>query len=152
MKSFYKLALVACFFLLLNQTDVFAQGCVAIRSTGGICTMDEHPDSVSKNGQWLFNSNTRYYKSFRHFVGKQEQFYRIDSLHNNVINKVVSQDFSLTRIINNRWSVAIDIPFVDNSRSQVAKTIKVRYSTHSSGLGDIRATSYSWLFDPAKPN
>jgi hypothetical protein len=152
MKSFYKLSLLAVFFLLLNQTNVFAQGCVAIRSTGGLCTMDAHPDSSVKNGAWLFNSNTRYFKSFRHFVGKMEQYQRIDVQHNNVINKVVTQDFSLTRIFNDRWSMALDIPFAVNSRSSVARTLPggTRYSTHSSGLGDIRATGYYWLFNPAK--
>jgi hypothetical protein len=147
MKKLYKLIFIACLFLLLNQTNVFAQGCVAIRSTGGVCTMDEHPDSALKNGSWLFNSNSRYYKSFRHFVGKQEQFQRT-ALQNNVINKVVTQDFGFTRIFNDRWSVAIDIPYADNSRSQVAGN--TRFSTHSFGLGDIRVTGYYWLLNPAK--
>lgn len=154
MKSLYKLFSVAILYLLLNNTNVFAQGCVAIRSTGGVTTMDEHPDSLTKNGQWLFNSNSRYYKSFRHFVGKQEQFYRIDSLHNNVINKVVTQDFSLTRIFNDRWSMAVNIPFADNSRSQVLKATATagatRFSTHSFGVGDINISGYYWLFDPKK--
>ena len=148
MKLFYKLTFIASIFLLLNDTHVFAQGCVAIRSTGGVCTMDEHPDSSIKGGAWLFNSNTRYYKSFRHFVGKQEQFQRIDVLHNNVINKVVTQDFGFTRIFNDRWSLAIDIPYADNSRSQVSGG--TRFSTHSFGLGDIRVTGYYWLLNPAK--
>jgi hypothetical protein len=148
MKLFYKLSFIASIFLLLNDTHVFAQGCVAIRSTGGVCTMDEHPDSSIKSGAWLFNSNTRYYKSFRHFVGKQEQFQRIDVLHNNVINKVVTQDFGFTRIFNDRWSLAIDIPYADNSRSQVSGG--TRFSTHSFGLGDIRVTGYYWLLNPAK--
>jgi hypothetical protein len=144
-KFFYVLAL----FILLTQTKAFSQGCVAIRSTGGLCTMDEqHPDSVLKSGEWLFNSNTRYYKSFRHFVGKQEQFQRIDQLHNNVINKVVTQDFNLTRVFNSRWSVDVDIPFADNSRSQLNTTPGTRFSTHTFGLGDIRATGYYWLFNP----
>lgn len=133
--------------ILLNNSNVFAQGCVAIRSTGGMCTMGEHPDSTTNKGAWLFNSNTRYYKSFRHFVGKQEQFQRT-ALQNNVINKVLSQDFGFTRIFDDRWSLAIDIPYVDNSRSQVADN--TRFATHSFGLGDIRITGYYWLFDPAK--
>src|SRR6202012_2702144 len=147
MRSLYKLALTTCFLLLLNQTNVFAQGCVAIRSTGGVCTMDEHPDSAIKGGSWLFNSNTRYYKSFRHFIGKQEQFQRTQ-LQNNVINKVLSQDFGFTRIFDDRWSLALDIPYVDNSRSQVAGG--TRFATHSFGLGDVRITGYYWLLNPAK--
>ena len=149
MKSFYKLVFTILFFVI-NHTEAFAQGCVAIRSTGGVCTMAEHPDSSVKSGAWLFNSNSRYYKSFRHFVGKQEQYHRIDVLHNNVINKVFTQDFTFTRIFNERWSIAADVPFAVNSRSQVAQGTGTRFSTHSSGLGDIRVTGYYWLLNPAK--
>ena len=148
MKLLYKLSFITFCYLLLNQTNVFAQGCVAIRSTGGVCTMGEHPDSAVTGGAWLFNSNTRYYKSFRHFVGKDQQHQRIDVLHNNVINKVLSQDFGFTRIFNDRWSINLDIPYVDNSRSQVSGG--KRFSTHSFGLGDIRVTGYYWLLNPAK--
>ena len=134
----------------LIATKTFSQGCVAIRSTGGVCTMEEHPDSSIKAGGWLFNANSRYYKSFRHFIGKQEQFQRIDPLHNNVINKVFTQDFGFTRIFNDRWSLAIDIPYADNSRSQLNTTPGTRFSTHTFGLGDIRVTGYYWLLNPAK--
>lgn len=153
MKSIVKFLSISIFLflVLLNYSNVFGQGCVAIRSTGGLCTMDEqHPDSVLKEGEWLFNSNSRYYKSFRHFVGKQEQYQRIDQLHNNVINKVVTQDFTFTRVFNSRWSLAVDIPFADNSRSQLNQTPGTRFSTHTFGLGDIRATGYYWLFNPEK--
>jgi len=112
--------------------------------------MDEHPDSAVKTGAWLFNSNTRYYKSFRHFVGKQEQYQRIDQLHNNVINKVVTQDFTFTRLFNDRWALAVDIPYADNSRSQLNTTPGTRFSTHTFGMGDLRVTGYYWLLNPAK--
>jgi hypothetical protein len=113
-----------------------------------VSSMDEHPDSTSKAGSWLFTSNSRYYKSFRHFVGKAEQYQRIDVLHNNVINKVYTQDLILTRILDNRWSVSVVLPFADNSRSQVSSG--TRFSTHSFGIGDIHAAGYYWLFNPAK--
>src|SRR5476649_2359102 len=139
--------LTICFFIIFSQTHIFAQGCVAIRSTGGICEMNEHPDSTTSNGYWLYNNNDRYYKSFRHFIGTQEQFQRT-ALHNNVINKVFTQDDSFTRIFNNRWSMTLDVPFADNSRSQVSSG--TRFSTHSFGVGDISVTGYYWLFNPAK--
>lgn len=110
--------------------------------------MDEHPDSsASSSGYWLYNNNDRYYKSFRHFIGKQEQFQRF-TLHNNVINKVVTQDNTFTRVFDNRWSLAVDVPFADNSRSQVSSG--KRFATHSSGLGDMSVTGLYWLFNPAK--
>jgi len=148
MKIVLKALLGICIYFLLIQTNVFAQGCVAIRSTGGICVMNEHPDSnATSSGYWLYNNNDRYYKSFRHFIGKQEQFQRI-ALHNNVINKVVTMDNTFTRVFNNRWSLSVDLPLADNSRSQVSGT--TRFSTHSSGLGDMSATALYWLFNPAK--
>ncbi|ASU34022.1 transporter family protein [Mucilaginibacter xinganensis] len=147
MKFTVRIILTITIFLLFIRSNTFAQGCVAIRSTGGICTMDEHPDSTNANGYWLFNSNSRYYKSFRHFVGKQEQFQRI-TLHNNVINKVYTQDLTLTRVLNNRWSLSVVLPVADNSRSQVNSG--TRFSTHSFGIGDIHLAGYVWLFNPAK--
>lgn len=53
----------------------YSQGCVAIRSTG-VCTM-EHPmgDSVAKS--WQLNTGYRYFRSFRHFRGKEEQKERL---------------------------------------------------------------------------
>jgi hypothetical protein len=148
MKRTFKLLLATTLFLVFTKSNTFAQGCVAIRSTGGICTMDEHPDSANANGYWLFNSNSRYYKSFRHFVGKQEQFERINTLHNNVINKVYTQDLTLTRVLNNRWSLSLVLPVADNSRSQVSSG--TRFSTHSFGIGDIHLAGYVWLLDPKK--
>lgn len=148
MKQPLKVILTLLLFVLISKSNSFAQGCVAIRSTGGICTMNEHPDSSNGGGYWLFNSNSRYYKSFRHFVGKQEQFQRIDVLHNNVINKVYTQDLTLTRVLNSRWSLGLDVPMADNSRSQVNNG--TRFSTHSFGVGDIHFAGYVWLFSPAK--
>lgn len=148
MKILYKILFTVCLFILFTHQHANAQGCVAIRSTGGVCAMDERPDSsANANGYWLYNNNDRYYKSFRHFIGKQEQFQRI-ALHNNVINKVFTQDNTFTRVFNNRWSVSVDVPFADNSRSQVSSG--TRFSTHSFGVGDINATAYYWLFNPAK--
>ncbi len=141
--------LFALFILFSIAQKAAAQGCVAIRSTGGICAMAERPDSTtsSSGGYWLFNNNDRYYKSFRHFIGKQEQYQRF-ALHNNVINKVVTTDETLTRVFNDRWSLSVDLPFADNSRSQLSGGS--RFSTHSAGLGDISATGLYWLFNPAK--
>jgi hypothetical protein len=110
--------------------------------------MDEHPDSAVKQGAWLFNSNSRYFHSFRHFVGKAEQYQRI-ALHNNVINDVFDEDVTFTRLFNDRWALAVDLPLEFNGRSQLAGGV-TRFSTHSSGLGDVRVTGYYWLFNPAK--
>ncbi|RKR80783.1 hypothetical protein BDD43_0917 [Mucilaginibacter gracilis] len=136
--------------LLILSSKIFAQGCVAIRSTGGVCTMLDHPDSTDAHGGWVFNSNNRYFKSYKHFIGRDEQTQRI-ALGTNVINHAYTQDLALTRVFNSRWSVAIDVPVISNSRSSLYEHGgKERHSTYSFGLGDIRFATYAWLLNPAK--
>ncbi|WP_224751166.1 transporter [Mucilaginibacter pankratovii] len=150
MRILLKFAAAIAVFLFLTKTNVNAQGCVAIRSTGGLCNMDEHPDSTNSGGVWLFNSNSRYYRSYKHFVGSEEQKQRI-ALGTNVINHSYAQDLTLTRIFNNRWSFALDIPMLANSRSSLYEHGgKERRYTHSFGVGDITLKAYAWLLNPAK--
>jgi hypothetical protein len=150
MKLTLKLFLALSLFLIFEHSNTFAQGCVAIRSTGGLCTMSDHPDSLSPQGGWLFNANSRYFRSFRHFVGKDEQKQRIQ-MGTNVINNAFTQDFTITRNFNNRWSFALDAPLVINNRSSLYEHGgSQRRSTQSSGLGDIRLTGYTWLLNPQK--
>jgi hypothetical protein len=47
-----------------QQTN--AQGCVAIKGIGGIC------NRPSEGGSWYLDINNRYFKSYKHFVGKEE--------------------------------------------------------------------------------
>lgn len=137
----------------LNYSQGRAQGCVAIRSTGGFCTMGKHPDSVMNahsSGLWVFNMNNRYFRSFRHFIGKQEQTQRI-ALGTNVINHAYTQDLTLSRLFDARWSALIDIPILANSRSSLYEHGNIdRHETHSFGLGDLRLAVYAWLFNPAR--
>jgi hypothetical protein len=151
MKLILKLSCVAALFILFTNAKVDAQGCVAIRSTGGLCTMDEHPDSANAGaGSWLINSNSRYFRSYKHFVGTTEQKQRI-ALGTNVINHSYTNDITLTRVFNNRWSFAVDVPIVNNVRSSLYEHGgKERLNTRSFGLGDIRLTAYAWLLNPAK--
>lgn len=143
------LILLATIFTIAIQTKTFAQGCVAIRSTAGIGM--EHPGQADSAGTWSLGWNNRYFKSFRHYVGTDEQKQR-QTLGNEVINHVYSSDFALTRTINSRWSIMIDVPILVNARSQTYTQSSVlhRFSTHSTGLGDIRFAVYRWMIDPAK--
>jgi len=126
-------------------SELLAQGCVAIRSTGGYCTMQHTDDS-----KWMLTVNNRYFKSFRHFVGKEEQEQR-QKLGTEVVNHQYALDLALTRQINERWSVLLDMPVVANSRSSLYEHKNVgRYSTHSFGVGDMRLAVFSWIIDPKK--
>ncbi|HEY4109790.1 hypothetical protein [Puia sp.] len=144
--------LFSIFFLtaFASFNHVLSQGCVAIRSTGGFCTVGGHTqvDSASK---WQFTINNRYYKSFRHYVGEVYQKQRAE-LGNEVINNAYTLDMAIYRMINPRWSIMLDLPISANARSQtyLQKGVYNRYSTHAFGAGDIRLAVYSWILDPVK--
>jgi hypothetical protein len=129
-----------------------AQGCVAIKSTGGMCTMD-HADMASEGGtgsKWLFNANNRYYNSYKHFVGKDEQEQRVEA-GTQVINHAYTLDLAVSRILNSRWLLSADVPIISNTRSSLYEHGGTgRHTTSSFGLGDIRVSASYWLLDPVK--
>ncbi len=146
MKNIF-LLLILCLFL--NQS-ASSQGCVAIRGTGGaVCSMMDHMKQVDQAG-WMFSSNTRYFKSFRHFVGTEEQKQRVEK-GTEVINHSFSLDIGLTKTFNKRWSMAVYVPVISNIRTSLYEHGgKERHATESVGLGDIRLAGYAWLIDPSK--
>ncbi|HMC85498.1 MAG TPA: hypothetical protein VKI61_08225 [Chitinophagaceae bacterium] len=143
-----RLIFLSAILIIVTSYNVAAQGCVAIRSTGGFCTANAgHTDTAAK---WSLNINNRYFKSFRHFVGTAEQKQRIEQ-GTEVINYVYNADFALTHVINKWWSFTLDLPYSSNTRSSLYEHGgKTRHSTHAVGLGDIRIAAYRWLVDPAK--
>lgn len=144
MKSLFITILISVF-----TSSLYSQGCVAIKSTGGFCTM-QHDQSESGSSKWVLSINNRYFKSFRHFVGTEEQKQRLTA-GTEVINHQYTADVAITRHINPRWSVMLDIPLLSNARSSLYEHANVgRYSTHSFGLGDMRIAVYSWLLNPEK--
>ncbi len=135
--------------MFIYANKINAQGCVAIRSTGGVCTMS-HAEQMDTLSKWSLNMNNRYFKSFRHFVGTEEQKQRVDN-GTEVINHSYTLDVSLTRNINKWWAIAVDAPILANTRSSLYEHDgKSRFATNSFGLGDIRITAYRWMLDPAK--
>lgn len=136
-----------------------AQGCVAIRSTGAPSCMLTHPETQqeSRNDKWIFNTGARYFKSYKHFKGAEEQKDRVLN-GTEVINHQTAVDFSLTRLLDKHWSIMVDVPLLINSRSSLyehglvngVNNYNQRHSMHSYGLGDIRVAVYRWLLDPEK--
>lgn len=134
---------------------VYAQGCVALRGNGTACVMT-HPDEDHAD-KWIFNMGGRYFKSYKHFKGREEQKERVE-LGTEVINHQTAVDFTLTRILDDRWSVMIDVPLLFNARSSLYEhglvngrnNFNERHSMHSYGLGDIRIAVYRWLLNPRK--
>ena len=148
MKQIFLIAAISLSTIAVSKKSN-AQGCVAIRTTGGsLCTMD-HPDEKTADDKWELNISNRYFNSFRHYVGTVEQKQRLQQ-HTEVINHVNTLNLSISRKINNRLSFSIGFPILATSRSQRANFgNKDRFETHSFGVGDMNINVYSWMFDPA---
>lgn len=145
MKSYFIILISLC----LYSSQSAAQGCVAIKSVGGLCTM-EHGLADSTGQKWLLNINNRYYNSYKHFVGDVEQKQRVDN-GTEVINHAYTMDIAVTRTLSKRWSISADLPIISNTRSSLYEHGgKERHTTSSFGIGDIRFTGYYWVLDPVK--
>ena len=150
MKRIYIILFISFVFVQLRSD---AQGCVAIRSNGNTCSLGKPGDAKG----WQFNFNTRYFKSYKHFVGKEEQKERVER-GTEVINHSLNWDFTLTRALDNRWSLAFNLPIISNVRSSMYEHYGnnnstkpgARRNTESFGIGDIRIAAYRWLLNPAK--
>lgn len=144
----YYLAMALLCLVFCQQAT--AQGCVAIRGAGGAtCSITGHllhPDTTG----YTISVNTRYFKSYKHFVGTEEQKQRV-AQGTEVINHTFSTDIGITKTINRKWSAALYIPIISNHRSSLYEHAnRGRFTTSSFGLGDIRIAAYAWLIDPVK--
>lgn len=167
------------FFILLSATRYFdanAQGCVAVRQMGGVNPLATSGYTLPK-GEFQMGASYRYFHSFRHFVGTEEQPHRqttqggFDYAGNEKGNAVNiyshALDLNFSYAINDRIQVNVTIPYVQNERSQVLRTKTggkveidgrmvdqtlegIRYSVYAQGLGDIRFSGNYWVFDPNK--
>lgn len=154
MKKILSFIMVVAFTGILSK-NANSQGCVAIRGSGAACML-QHNDQQDNTG-WLFSSSLRYFKSNKHYSGKEYNPTRIEQ-GTEVINHTAAVDLALTRVFNNRWSAMIDIPVLSNARSSLYEhglvngvyVKKERHSMHSFGLGDIRVAGYRWMLDPVK--
>ena len=169
MKKIILLSWVILITLSIVNSNLYAQGCVAVRQMGGTNAMYSSDSSVSSynlnKGDLQVGVNYRYFHSWRHFVGDVEQPQRqntgggigADGIdHGNAVN-IYSHalDLNFSYALSNRWQINATLPYVHNERSQVLKQIKpvvdtFRYSVFAQGLGDVRFGINYWVFDPAK--
>lgn len=133
--------------MLLTAFHVQAQGCVAIRHFSS-CVGNSLENNLLDKGDVQIGMNYRYFKSFRHFRGTEEEPDRITN-NTEVINYSHANDFFATIGINKRTYTSITIPTVFNSRSSLYEHGREeRNTTFSRGLGDIRIGLGYWLLDP----
>lgn len=126
-----------------------AQGCVAIRHFSS-CVGNTLESNLLGPGDIQIGSNYRYFRSFRHFRGTEEEPDRVAN-GSEVINHSHSWDFFLTYGITDRLYTSITIPTVINTRSSLYEHGREeRNVTYSRGLADIRVGVGYWLFDLEK--
>lgn len=145
------------FFLLLQNQEANAQGCVAIRG-GSSCSLGAYSglsNTLSK-GEFAVGTGFRYFKSFRHFRGFEEETNRVAD-GTEVINHSYFLDLSLQYGISERFYANAVIPFVYHNRSSMYEHggnppngLGERHETSSKGLSDVRLGIGYWLFDPKK--
>jgi hypothetical protein len=127
--------------LAISFQQVGAQGCVAVRN---MSTGFNGLDSLESNS-WQFSANYRYFHSYKHFVGTEEQTIRTDQ-GTNVINDDNSILFGTTYNLNSKWSFSAIVPILYIKRSSLyehlGNTSGQRFTTHSQGVGDIRLMGY----------
>ncbi len=135
-------------FLLLGTSTLFSQGCVAIRHFSS-CVGNSLENNLLGPGDMQLGVNYRYFKSFRHFRGVEEEPDRVAN-GSEVINHSHAWDFFLTYGISDRWYASITLPTVINTRSSLYEHGRdERNTTFSRGLADIRVGIGYWLFDLA---
>ena len=133
---------IALLGILITNIDGLAQGCVAVRNMSS-CSMIF--DSTTDKS-WQFSLNYRYFKSFRHFTGSEEDKERVEE-NTNVINHDNSVILGINYTINRRWSVSVGVPvvYIDRSsrpRNANGQRVPERHYTTSKGLGDVRLMGY----------
>ncbi len=137
----------AALVILLFSAEAWSQGCVAIRHFS-TCSPTYGQTNPSVRGDFQVGMNYRYFKSFRHFRGTEEEPDRVTN-NTEVVNHSHSFDYFISYGISDRWQVALNVPFVLNSRSSLYEHGRSeRYSTFSRGMGDITINTNYWLIDP----
>lgn len=146
---------------MVLHSRVYAQGCVAIRTVGGLNTMGysmhdgmmhDGKMPVKDSSQWDLNISFRYFKSYKHFNGTDEQTQRVLD-ETDVRNYSKAMDIFLVRKINEKWSIGINLPILSNERTSLYEHVgnvkgNPRFSTFSQGIGDMRISAYKWLMAP----
>ena len=151
-----RLILLSFAFIIVANYNAAAQGCVAVRQMGGVTALCG-PNSYNLNkGDIQVGANYRYFHSWRHFVGTEEQPQR-QVLGNAVNIYSHAVDLNLSYGLTNRLQFNLTLPWVHNERSQTLTLNKdtaakklTRYSLFAQGLGDVRMSLNYWVVAPEK--
>ncbi|MCC6279663.1 MAG: hypothetical protein IT262_03620, partial [Saprospiraceae bacterium] len=135
-------SLLLVLMLVAATATAHAQGCVAVRQMGGLNTMCSTDMDMSYNlakQDFQVGTTYRYFHSWRHFVGTEEQHERQTTgggigpdgkQRGNAVN-IYSHavDLNLSYGLSDRFQLNAAIPWVHNERSQVLRTSTVPKDT-----------------------
>lgn len=152
MKKYLLFSIVLVSLLASSAIDTLAQGCVAVRNMAS-CSLNY--DST-QNSAWQFSLNYRYFRSFRHFRGKEEEAERVEQ-GTEVINNDNSILAGISYTVNKRWSFGLTIPYLYIDRSSLYEHYgntpgNPRFHTQAQGLGDMRVNGYYSVLQNNKIN
>jgi hypothetical protein len=144
MKKFFSLLLILAVFA--NKS--YSQGCVMVRNINGFGQYNLLNNSFS-NSVWQISVTSRYYKSSRNFWGTEDV---TPAKENQLVNSVFSTEITATRLLQNGWSLELNVPYINGARTSATEhggANTTRYTTRGVGLGDIRVTARKWLLRPS---
>ena len=133
---------------ILSSLLTRSQGCIAVRNINGFGQYNL-TDNAFSTSKWQLDLTNRYFRSSRDF---KEAADLKTPPQNATINEVVTFDMVLSRLLNNGWSMALNLPITDNTRTSTGEhggPNTPRHATRSFGSGDLRFTVYKWLRLPA---
>jgi hypothetical protein len=141
------LTFLAFFLVALLHVNVYAQGCVAIRHFS--CGGNNLSVALMNPGDLTVGANYRYFRSFRHFRGREENPDRVAN-NTEVINHAHALDLNLSYGLSHRMYLTATFPIVVNERSSLYEHGRdERHSSFSRGIADIRVGMGYWLLNPA---
>jgi len=105
---------------------------------------------------WQFSLNYRYFRSYKHFRGSEEEEERVEQ-GTEVINNDNSVLFGISYSLSRRWSLSTIIPFLNIDRSSLYEHYgntpgNPRFHTQARGLGDVRISAYYAALQKQKIN
>ena len=140
-------------FLVFGVSNAKAQGCVAVRGFGG-CGVAGGSGLALAPKQWHVGANYRYFESFRHFKGDEEQYDRLVK-QTQVINYSNTMDISASMGLTLRTQLNVNLPVSYTDRSsyyehggQTTTFPGARKTSTSAGIGDARIGISKWLWNP----
>lgn len=145
-----------CLICLANSS--YSQGCVGVRhmTCSAIDPTSANTLFSKKQGTFMVNASYRYFKSFRHFRGDEQEKNRVAD-GTQVINLSHSLDLGVSYIAANRWTFTAAVPILYFDRSSLyehygnslsSNPNQERFHTKSAGIGDLRLSASYWLKNP----